>query len=181
MEAQTTAETPNSDKKPEKLTKHQKLIQLSSEHLNKDEKIIASVLGTYETKILGKESIRSGIFLATNEKVVFYAKKMLGYDLEVFPYSNISSIDISKGFMGHTITLFASGNKVSMKWISEGNVHAFVNYVKENIGKKHSTPIEANSNIDIPEQIKKLAELKEQGILTEQEFQEKKKDLLSKL
>lgn len=33
-------------------------------------------------------------------------------------------------------------------------------------------------HIDIPEQIKKLAELKEQGILTEDEFETKKKELL---
>ena len=33
----------------------------------------------------------------------------------------------------------------------------------------------------IPEQIEKLAELKEKGILTEDEFKEKKKELLDKL
>lgn len=38
-----------------------------------------------------------------------------------------------------------------------------------------------SQNIDIPEQIKKLAELKEQGILTEDEFETKKKELLSKI
>ena len=34
---------------------------------------------------------------------------------------------------------------------------------------------------DVPEQIKKLAELKSQGILTEEEFQKKKAELLAKL
>jgi hypothetical protein len=35
--------------------------------------------------------------------------------------------------------------------------------------------------IDIPEQIEKLAKPKEQGILTEDEFQSKKQELLSRL
>lgn len=35
--------------------------------------------------------------------------------------------------------------------------------------------------LDIPEQIKKLAELKKQGILSEEEFQIKKRELLSKI
>lgn len=38
-----------------------------------------------------------------------------------------------------------------------------------------------NVAIDIPDQIKKLAELKEAGILTEKEFEEKKAELLAKL
>ena len=37
------------------------------------------------------------------------------------------------------------------------------------------------SSSDVPDQIKKLAELKEQGILTEDEFQSKKQQLLSKM
>jgi len=34
---------------------------------------------------------------------------------------------------------------------------------------------------DVTEQIRKLAELRDQGILTDEEFQSKKKELLSKL
>ncbi len=40
---------------------------------------------------------------------------------------------------------------------------------------------ENKNNADIPSQIQKLSELKESGILTEEEFQEKKSQLLSKM
>ena len=40
---------------------------------------------------------------------------------------------------------------------------------------------EKKNNTDIPSQIQKLSELKESGILTEEEFQEKKSQLLSKM
>jgi hypothetical protein len=40
---------------------------------------------------------------------------------------------------------------------------------------------QASGSADVPEQIKKLAELRDQGILTDEEFQVKKKELLAKL
>ena len=90
------------------------------------------MLGAYETKILGQDSARNGILMATDERLVFYAKKLGGYDLEMFPYANISSIEMSKGMvMGHKISFFASGNKVSMKWIHEGDIKGLVATVKD--------------------------------------------------
>ena len=44
--------------------------------------------------------------------------------------------------------------------------------------KNHSSNSEP---IDTTEQIKKLSELKDQGVLTDEEFQSKKKDLLDKI
>lgn len=41
--------------------------------------------------------------------------------------------------------------------------------------------VEQPSSVDIPEQIKKLAELRDEGILTEEEFQAKKTELLERL
>jgi len=48
--------------------------------------------------------------------------------------------------------------------------------------KKKENPVIMNApSLDIPEQIKKLAELKNAGILTEEEFQKKKDELLKRL
>lgn len=53
--------------------------------------------------------------LATDQRVVFYAKKLGGYDLESFSYGNISSFEQSKTMMGYQVSFFASGNKVRLK------------------------------------------------------------------
>ena len=92
-----------------------KLIQLSREHLDDEENAIEVVMGAYETEWLGIDSVRTGIFIATDTRLVFFAKKIFGFELESFPYSNISSIEMGKGLMGHSISFFGSGNKVSMK------------------------------------------------------------------
>lgn len=85
------------------------------EHLDPGEVVEASVLGAYETKIMGKDSARNGVFAATNRRVVFFAKKLTGYDLESFPYENISSFEMGKGMMGHTICL----SRVGQQWQDE--------------------------------------------------------------
>ncbi len=158
-----------------------KLSKKVKEHLESEEEIIVGIKGAYETKIMGRESVRKGIFLATNKRIVFYAKKLTGYELEVFPYSTISSIEMSKGLMGHKITFFASGNRATVKWIKDKDIQKFMNEVKNRIGKKEEAKAIPEVPVDIPAQIKKLSELKDQGILSEEEFETKKKELLTKL
>jgi hypothetical protein len=103
----------------------------------------------------------------------------MGYELEDFPLSKISSIESGKNMMGHNISFFASGNKVKMKWINDGEIKKFVEYVRSEIGKESSS--NNSKEESIPDQIEKLSKLKDQGILTEDEFQAKKVDLLSRL
>jgi len=54
-----------------------KLTHLVREHLENDEEIQHTISGQYETKILGQDSLRKGILLATNKRLVFFAKKLL--------------------------------------------------------------------------------------------------------
>jgi hypothetical protein len=162
-----------------KVAKIDKLIAEASKHLESHETVITAVMGAYETEIMGKETVRNGVFIATEDKIVFFAKKMFGYDMEVFPFSNISSIELSKGMMGHVVSFFASGNKAKMKWINHGDINQFVTYVKQNIGKKEvRQENEPQKQLDTTDELKKLAELKDIGVITEEEFAAKKKQLL---
>ena len=167
------------------MKKVDKLIGQSKEHLNTDEIVVAVVLGAYETDLLGSDTLRNGIFIATEDRIVFYAKRMAGFDMESYSYSNISSLEISKSMMGYQISFFSTGNKVSMKWINEINarekdIAGFVEYVRNRIEEIPSSE-SIQQEQDIPDQIKKLAELKDQGILTEEEFGSKKQELLKRL
>jgi hypothetical protein len=85
------------------MASYKKLFELVQQHLDPDEPILASVVGAYETQILGSNTVRNGMFAATDRRVIFYAKKMVGYDFESFPYDNISSFEQSKGLMGHKV------------------------------------------------------------------------------
>ncbi len=157
---------------------YKKNLRLVLDHLETDETIKYSVAGAYETDILGSDSIRNGILVATDRRIVFFAKKMFGHDFESFPFSSISSMQTSKGLMGKGLSFHASGNSVKMKYINAGQYDQFYTYVTGQIG---TTPDSATTTVDVADQIKKLADLRDQGILTDDEFQTKKTDLLRRM
>lgn len=159
---------------------YKRLLVLIKEHLQNEETIKASVYGAYECKIMGTDSVRNGVFVATENRLVFFSKKIIGYELETFPFKSISSIEKSKGMLGHAITVYSSGNNAKMKWIKSdnGDVLALTEFVNSNIGNAGTSE---SNQFDIPAQIQKLANLKEQRILTEEEFISKKTELLAKI
>ncbi len=165
------------------VSKLDKLVGKAKEHLEEGEQVETAINGKYETKIGGNDTVRSGILMATDRRLVFYAKKLAGYDLEVFPYENISSIEMGKNMSGHYVTFFASGNKVHLKWIDKKqDLSGFITAVKTRIAggsaaAREEMPATPKSE-DLASQIRKLAELRDEGILTEDEFQAKKTDLL---
>ena len=164
------------------MANYEKNLTLLKEHLDVSETIKASVFGSYEGKLMGNDTLKNGVFAATEKRVVFFSKKLFGFELESFPFRNISSIEKSKGLLGHSITIHASGNNAKMKWIQKGEVEKFTEFVNSNIGQGSqnvSAPIQPEN--DIPSQIKKLSELFQQGILTEEEFSAKKQQLLDKM
>jgi hypothetical protein len=102
------------------LAKIDKLLDKLREHLDPGEEPVASVLGAYEVKRMGVDSVRNGVMAATDRRLVFYAKKMGGYDFESFPYENITSFEQGKSMSGGSVTFIASGNQAKLKYISKG-------------------------------------------------------------
>jgi hypothetical protein len=62
-----------------------KLVSQAQPHLESGEPVVAAVMGAYEAKIVGNDTVRNGVMLATDRRIVFYAKKLGGYELESFP------------------------------------------------------------------------------------------------
>lgn len=165
------------------MAKEDKLMDGLRQHLQPGEEPLRGVLGTYETKMAGQDWTRAGILVATDRQVVFYAKKMTGYDLESFPYSNISSLEMGKNMMGHHIKFFASGNEVRMKWIKDANgLQKFIEFVRD---KMASAPSDGGAAAPAQEstldKLKKLGELKDAGVISDAEFEATKAKLLTEL
>lgn len=152
-----------------------KLVSDAKSQLETGEVIHQSVLGAFKTKRLGTDSARVGALIATDRKIIFYGKKTFGFETEIFPFSSISSIELSKGVIGHKISIFASGNKAEMSGIASPNVNEFLSYVREHLGKKSESSAAASSDAD---ELKKFADLRDAGIITDEEFNAKKKQIL---
>ena len=168
--------------------KEDKLLRQMSEHLHPNEQVDSYVTGQIEVAIWGTDSIRTGLLAATNERLLMFAKKLGGFDLESFPYDRLSSFEHGKNLMGGTLSFHASGNNVKMKWINTATMPAFVDMVRERMHKKPAEGTQGSQGtmpsppaLDIPGQIAALAALRDQGILTEEEFTAKKIELLSKM
>ena len=140
-------------------------------------------MGAYETEIMGRPSLRNGVLLATDRRLVFFAKKLTGFDMEALPYDKISSLEAGKNVMSRKVTFFASGNKAAMKWIKEGAVDAFIATVREQSESKAAAVSGSPATVteSIPDQIKKLAALCDEGIVSDTEFEQKKIELLSRM
>lgn len=126
----------------------------------------------------------SGILVATNKRVVFIDKGMLwGLRVEDFSYDKITSLLYKSGFMSDEITIFCSGNKAEITHTHDAKnfveyVRARITPVSESVAPKAATPLTTN-NDDFISKLERLAVLKTQGILTEEEFLEQKARILS--
>lgn len=164
------------------MSKLEKLVaQARERHLDKDEPIVAVVAGQYEKKVMGADVLKAGVFIATPRRLVFFSKGWFSEAAEVFPLSSISSFEAGKSMMGHHFRFFASGNEVSMKWIQEGDVARFSEFVRGSIGKQARVGGPPPRSADVPGQIARLAELRDGGILSPEEFEAKKRELLARM
>lgn len=115
---------------------------------------------------------------------------MIRSNQEDFPYDKVSSVKSETGMRSGKLTIFASGNKAELKDIHpKARVPEIGDYVRGRISAGSSNkPVAAAAPTAAPaaedgpmEQLKKLGELREAGILTDEEFETKKAELLSRL
>ena len=163
-----------------KESKH--ILKFREAHLKPDEKIVAWGEG-YIGEMMGKgdKTQHNGVLVVTNERVAFYGKGFLSEVLETIPLNKITSIE-RKSLMGHrTIKMHTSHDQLEFKTF-EDKEQQLVDAIEA--GREQSIPASApqtTQQSDPMEALKKLGELKELGVITDDEFQEKKRALLAKL
>lgn len=139
-----------------------------------DEIVEKMVQGQYNTGI--------GILVATNKRLLFVDKGLIyGLHVEDFPYDKITSIQYKTGLLYGEIKIFASGNKADIGGIIKKQTRDFAEYVRARISgiKEHaSIPENQLSSDDVITQLERLAKLKEQGILSDEEFLSQKNKIL---
>lgn len=126
----------------------------------------------------------NGVLVGTNKRLIFVDKGLLyGIRVEDFPYDKITSIQYKTGMLLGEITIFASGNKADIKNMEKGAARSFAEHVRARItsvsasaAATKSEPLQPQVSAtqsgdgDVISQLERLAALKVQGILTEEEF-----------
>ena len=151
------------------------------EHLWENERVEQLGTGTY-----GRGN---GILVRTDRRLLFLVDGWTGATSEDFPFSRISSVQWSSGMLMGTVTIFASGNKAEIKNVAKDIGKSMVDAVRAIISQPAPTtyapPVQpapvAASGGDVFEQLRKLGELRDAGIVTDAEFEAKKSELLARL
>ncbi|UEG55586.1 DUF4236 domain-containing protein [Bacillus sp. BC1-43] len=126
----------------------------------------------------------AGILFAMPDRLLHYGDKYAKYEVIEFDYSRISHVNVKSGLTGYKLTFGYDGKENTVSTIDEGNIDDMVAFIQEKITENipqdiANVPISTSVSGSIPEQIKQFAELRDQGIITEEEFTKKKEQLLN--
>jgi hypothetical protein len=124
-----------------------------------------------------------GILVSTDRRLLFIDKGMIfGLKVEDFALDKISSIQYETGLFLGEIKIHTSGNIAKIENVEKATARSFSEFVRNKLSQPKATITNIiNSEPNVLDQLEKLAKLKENGILTEEEFIDQKKKLLEKL
>ncbi len=123
-----------------------------------------------------------GILVSTDRRLIFIDKGLLyGIRVEDFPLKNITSIQYETGLLFGKVKIHTSGNIATIDQVDKATARKFAEFVRDKLSRPAEQPVQQASQPDVLAQLEKLAQLKEKGILSAEEFAEQKQKLLQKL
>ena len=181
-------------------------IRKISNRLDQDEKVLL-VAKQSRIKPGGSVLATPNIIFATDKRVVIRNPTMLGIreNIEDISYDKMTSVKLEKGVFSSTILIRAPGlseiSRVSkntglVAWGrgEDGQIDALPKDKAEqlfttirhgidrsrNLGSPSPSVTNVNREMSVADELTKLAELKKQGIISQEEFTQMKQDLLKK-
>jgi Bacterial PH domain/Short C-terminal domain len=128
----------------------------------------------------------TGLLALTDRRLLFLKEGVFSRTTEDFPMEKISSVQWSSGIVQGTLTVFASGNKAEIKNMNKDDGKQIADTIRERLSTATTHgPVRDETSAaphpDVYGQLAKLGELRDAGILTKEEFDTKKAELLSRL
>lgn len=142
-----------------------------------DEVVEKLLQGTYGSR----SSI--GVLVATNKRLCFVDKGLIyGVRVEDFAYDQITSMEYKTGLLLGEVIIYSAGNRTRIVNCDKVQVQPFVEYVRARTSGRaeHASVPSQNTSLeeDMISRLERLADLKERGILTDEEFQTQKQKIL---
>lgn len=121
----------------------------------------------------------------TDKRVAIKIPQWLGSDERSIPYDSITSVDLDTGLIKKRISLQTAGQTYHIEADEPGKEECreAVRFIREKISESKQPQVitQESSDPDPTEQLKNIKELHEQGVLSDEEFEEKKQSLLDKI
>lgn len=150
-------------------------------NLQPGEEVVDSLSATVTTTPTSTSGTNSGALVATNKRLIWSGGFMFQSDSRSFPWQQISTIDFQSGMLLSHITV--TGASALGRWLvaKVPKTQQFVETANSLVHQIHApaaapAPASAPSTAD---ELAKLAQLRQQGILTDEEFAAAKARLLA--
>ena len=167
-----------------------------AKRISKDEKVIF-VAKQSRFKPGGSKGSPDTLYV-TSKHLIVRSPSMLGLreSFALINYDKISSLNIEKGVFSSTVKIKAEGFAGDIGAIDKEKAEKILSYIKEKMdqvtigavynSRTNTTAAAAaatssNPQLSAADELTKLAKLKEQGILSEAEFNQMKQEILKKL
>jgi hypothetical protein len=169
-----------------KRVSQKELDDANSRLFSPDEQLLCAIKGKSTRRLnsgqVGKPI--SGLILVTNKRLLLYRSLFLGrYEHMAFPYDEITTVASRKGYLGDAIDVATASELITIGSISKGDAEPTANIIRDMLTsfKARASSAPVSPQVDIVDQIEKLASLMDKGLVTKEEFEEKKKKLLDKI
>ncbi|MER2172845.1 MAG: SHOCT domain-containing protein, partial [Psychrobacillus psychrodurans] len=120
------------------------------------------------------------LYVSDKSIILHEIKGMLSNAEKSIPLGNITSIDIDSTFVFSTLKIITSGNVATIDDVPiaiANEIKAIIEHLKSQDTKKECIAIKEDT-FDAASEIRKMKSLLDDGILTQEEFDTKKKQLL---
>jgi hypothetical protein len=124
-----------------------------------------------------------GCLLATDKRLIAYINETIGSSNLSIGYDKIDTVEIEHGAVTNKLSVQSTSKTYTFPGfndIDKSEIHDFADFIRDQASES-KTDDASESNIDPTEQLKNIKELHDQGVLTDEEFEEKKQSLLDKL
>ncbi|WP_306181328.1 PH domain-containing protein [Campylobacter jejuni] len=138
-----------------------------------NEKVKKAAQGTY--------NLAAGLLVATDKRLIFIDKGIFSLKVETFLYDKISSIEYSTGLMFGEIVIYASGNKAKIKNMEKNETKEMAEFVRECTQNTDANNHISTTNSDLTVELERISNLKDKGIITEEEFKTMKEKIIAKM
>jgi hypothetical protein len=131
----------------------------------------------------GNLSGKMGLLVLTTERLLFFERSMMGTEsAQEFALPAIQALSVSKKMTGEKIEVAHSGMTAEITNMQHGQADSIARAFHQ-LRRDVQAPVSpaATTAPDPMEQLQKLAQLRDQGILTAAEFEAKKVELLNRL
>ncbi|WP_329529657.1 PH domain-containing protein [Streptomyces sp. NBC_01462] len=132
----------------------------------------------------------AGLIAMTNLRLIFYKNGIMQQTVEDFPYGKISSVQWQGGMVMGTLTVYTSGNRADIKNMPKDQGKALADDLRRHIAQgttpgvapagSAAVPAPAPAQ-DIASRLATLDELRGQGLLSDEEYAQRRTHILDSL